>query len=129
MKLRTFMRSTACVITAMTVFMRSALGQEAPQCSLDQISQALNSLECSVAGTFISADSLAKNISDVCTLTTDADLCHVCFRKNGGNLGPALKTLVKLKLLEKSQASAFRVAWTTAEKTICSAKKASIKKS
>lgn len=123
MKLRNFMRSTACVITAMTVaFPHPALAQEVPQCTLDQISQALNSLECTVAGSFISAQSLVKAISDTCSTASDADLCHACFRKNGGKVGPAVKALVKVKVLAKSQASAFRIALVTAEETICSAK-------
>lgn len=122
MKLRAFLRSTACVITAMTIFTRPALGQQAPQCTLDQISQALNSLECTVTGAFISAESLVKTISDTCTTAADADLCHACFRKNGGKLGPAVKALVKSKVLAKSEASAFRISLVTAEETICSAK-------
>ena len=124
MNLRTFLRSTACVITAMTSFTRPALGQQAPQCTLDQISQALNSLECTVAGAFISADSLVKTISDTCATAADADLCHTCFRKTGGKVGPAVKALVKVKVLAKSQASAFRIALVTAEEAICSAKEA-----
>jgi len=122
MKLRNLLISVLTMCATLGAPAQSALGQDAPQCTLDQISEALNNLDCTVNGAFISAASLVQTITTACEPTPDAETCHACFRKLGGKTGPALKALAKVKILPKKTASEFRIALVTAEETTCSAK-------
>ena len=99
-----------------------AFAQEAPQCTLEQISEALNQLDCVVSGAFVSTASLVKTITTACEPTADEETCHACFKKSGGKVGPALKALAKVKVFPKSALSEFRIALVTAEETTCAAK-------
>jgi hypothetical protein len=89
---------------------------------LEEISGALNSLECVVEGAFISAESLVTTIKSRCEYTFDAETCRACFRKRAGRIGPALKSLVKTRILPKSTLSQFRIGLVTAEEETCAPK-------
>jgi hypothetical protein len=122
MKLRSLLITALFVTTAVALPTRSALSQSDQQCTLKQVSEALNNLGCVVSGAFISADSLVATIQDACAPTADAETCHACFRKRGGKVGPALKALVKTKILPKSSLSQFRIGLVTAEEETCAPK-------
>ena len=122
MTIRNFLITTLSAGLSLTAFPHLALGQDAPQCTIDQISEALNQLNCTVSGAFVSSTSLVKTITSACEPTADEETCHACFRKSGGKVGPALKALAKAKILPKSSLSEFRIALVTAEETTCAAK-------
>jgi hypothetical protein len=122
MTVRNFLITAISATTSLAFFPNAALGQSAPQCTLEQISEALNQLDCTVAGAFISPESLVRTITTACEPTADEEDCHACFRKSGGKLGPALKALAKAKVFPKSSLSQFRIALVTAEETTCAAK-------
>lgn len=122
MKLRSFLITALVVTTNMVLPMRPALSQSDQQCTLKQVSEALNNLGCVVSGAFISAESLVATIQDACAPTIDAESCHACFRKRGGKVGPALKALVKTKILPKSSLFQFRIGLITAEEETCAPK-------
>jgi hypothetical protein len=120
--IRNFLITVLSATTSLAFFPNPALGQDASQCSLEQISEALNQLDCAVSGAFVSPESLVKTITTACEPTADEETCHACFRKSGGKLGPALKALSKVKVFPKAALSQFRVALVTAEEATCSAK-------
>lgn len=122
MMIRTFLITTLSAGLSLAAFPNPALAQEAPQCTLEQISEALNQLDCAVSGAFVSPASLVKTITTACEPTADEEACHSCFRKSGGKVGPALKALAKVKVFPKTALSEFRIALVTAEETTCASK-------
>lgn len=122
MTIRNLLIATLSAGFSFTAFANPALAQNAPQCSLEQISEALNQLDCAVSGAFVSPASLVNTITTACEPTEDEESCHACFRKSGGKVGPALKALAKVKVFPKSALSEFRIALVTAEETTCAAK-------
>jgi len=125
MSLRIFLITTLSTCAALLAPASPVLAQDAPQCTLEGITNALNQLECTVSGTFVSPASLVQAITTTCQQAADQVTCRACFRKSGGKAGPALKSLVKLKLLPKSALGEFRIAIVTAEEATCSAKEGS----
>jgi len=124
MNVRTSLIASVSILATLALPLHSARAQSDQQCSLKTITEALNNLGCVVPGAYISADSLVASITDTCTQTADAETCHACFRKGGGKVGPALKGLVKAKMLSKATLSQFRIALVTAEEATCAAKEA-----
>lgn len=122
MTIRNLLITVLSATTSLAFFPNPALGQDAPQCTLEQISEALNQLDCAVSGAFVSPASLVKTITTACEPTAGEETCHACFRKSGGKVGPALKALAKVKVFPKSALSEFRIALVTAEETTCAAK-------
>ncbi len=122
MTIRNLLITALSATTSLAFFPNPALGQDAPQCTLEQISEALNQLDCAVSGAFISPASLVKTITTSCEPTADEETCHACFRKSGAKIGPALKALTKAKVFPKSAISEFRIALVTADETTCAAK-------
>lgn len=122
MTIRNLLIATLSAGFSLATLPTAALAQDAPQCTLEQISEALNQLDCAVSGAFVSPASLVKTITTACEQTAQEETCHACFRRSGGKIGPALKALAKVKVFPKSSLSEFRVALVTAEETTCAAK-------
>jgi hypothetical protein len=122
MKLRSLLITTLVVTTTVALPTRPALSQSDQQCTLKQVSEALNNLGCVVSGAFISAESLVTTIQEACAPTSDAETCRACFRKRGGRVGPAVKALVKTKILPRTALSQFRISLITAEEETCAPK-------
>ena len=122
MSVRTSFIATMSFLATLAFIPQQAIGQTDQQCSLETITQSLNSLGCVVPGAYISADSVVASITNTCAPTADAEVCHACFRKGGAKVGPALKGLVKAKMLSKVTLSQFRVALVTAEEATCAPK-------
>lgn len=119
MNLRTPPIAILSLLAILTLAPLPAMAQSDQQCSLKTITQALNNLGCVVPGAYIAADSVVASITDTCAPTADAETCHACFRKGGAKVGPALKALVKAKMLKRSTLSQFKIALVTAEEETC----------
>lgn len=122
MKLPTLLKVVVCVISTLTVLTRPAVGQELEQCTLDQVSEALNTLPCTVSGAFVSPATFLKTITATCAPKANAETCHACFRKHGGKAGPVVKALIKIKVLPRAALSQFRIGLVTAEEATCAPK-------
>lgn len=118
--------------TYLTIFLWTAIctplvstiaqAQEGERCSLQQISDALNQLPCEVDGAFVSPESLVANISTLCNYTLTAEECHKCFAKSGHKSVPALRTLVKLRMLPPTAFPDFFGRLVESEIATCSTK-------
>ena len=122
MNLRTPPIAILSLLATLTLAPLPAMGQSDQQCSLKTITQTLNNLGCVVTGAYIAADSVVASITDTCAPTADAETCHACFRKGGAKVGPALKALVKAKMLKRTTLSQFKIALVTAEEETCAPK-------
>jgi hypothetical protein len=92
---------------------------DAQQCSLEQVSAALNNLPCEASGAFVSIESLVKGVTELCEYAPTEESCSECFRRSRGKVKLSVKTLVKLKLLDPSTLGALKPALEDAEDASC----------
>lgn len=97
----------------------NAAAQTAPQCSLEDISAALNALPCETQGAFVSIESLIQGVTEICEPTPTEESCLKCFRRSRDKINQSIKTLIKLALLPPSTLSDFRYALREAEASVC----------
>jgi hypothetical protein len=122
MKASTILKIGFCICTLLAIHPSSASGQVQERCSLEQISNALNQLECEVDGAFISTESLTQSVAGVCEYTPTAETCHLCFERAQRKLGSAIRSLVFLKVLPISAPIELIEALRAVEDSTCSPK-------
>lgn len=122
LKAKIILRLAACSITLSTFAPSIAFGQSGEKCSLDQISNALNQLDCEVNGAYVSPDSVAKGLSDECDRTQNSFECHTCFMVGGHRLAESFYPLVRLKILPPTAPAELLGAIQQAEESTCSSK-------
>ncbi len=93
----------------------------AQQCSLDEVSNALNNLPCEVNGGFVSLESLVRGVTELCQSAPTEESCSECFRRSRDKVKISVKTLIKLKLLNPSTFIELKPALRDAEDATCSA--------
>lgn len=98
----------------------TARAQSGEQCSLDQISAALNSLPCEAVGAFVSTESIVEGVVNLCEYAPSEESCHRCFRRAREKVVPSMKTLVKLRVLSPSILRDLRDELLWAEDESCS---------
>jgi hypothetical protein len=97
----------------------TARAQAGEQCSLDQISAALNSLPCEPVGAFVSPESIVESIVDLCEYAPTEESCHRCFRRARDRVVPSMKTLIKLHMLPTATLRDLRDELLVAEDDSC----------
>ncbi len=88
-------------------------------CSADEVSTALNELSCFADGAYVSPDSVATAISDLCYNEYSEDACRACFNKARRKVAPVVKALARLDLLPAPSMRSFKDAIDYAEDDTC----------
>lgn len=110
--------TTLASLFVTSLFFNASLAT-AQQCSLDEISTALNGLSCEVTGAYVSVGSLVKGVTGLCESAPSEESCHECFRKSREKVKISVKTLVKLKLLSPPSLLELKPALREAEDATC----------
>jgi hypothetical protein len=88
-------------------------------CSADEVSDALNGLSCYADGAYVSPESVALAVSDLCYDDYSEASCYACFARARRKLYPTLKTLIKIGLVDPSSLRDYRNALADAEDETC----------
>ena len=105
------------LLVTLTFASESVLAQE--MCSADDVDAALNELSCFADGFYLSPDSIASSIGDLCYNEYSESACRACFRSAKRKLAPALKSFTRLRLIAPNTLADFYDALTYAEDDIC----------
>lgn len=88
-------------------------------CSVDEVSEALNGLSCFADGTYLSPESVAVAVSNLCYSDYSEAACYACFARARRKLYPTLKTFIKLGLVNRLSLGDYRNALADAEEETC----------
>lgn len=88
-------------------------------CSVDEVSQAINQLDCYADGVYFAPESLATAVADLCYDEYSDYACEACFARARRKLFPVMKTLAKLDLISRGSLGDFRQALDEAEAEVC----------
>jgi len=110
--------TTLASLFVTSLFFNASLAT-AQQCSLDEISTALNELPCEATGAYISTESLVKGVIGLCGPSPTEESCLECFKRSRDKLKLSVKTLVKLKLLPPPSLLELKPALREAEDATC----------
>ena len=116
MKPRSLLISTLTAIAA-TCCPLGAHAQEV--CSVDEVSEALNGLYCYADGAYVSPESVAISVSNLCYDAYSPEDCSACFARARRKLYPTLKTLIKVGLVDRLTLRDYRDALVDAEDETC----------
>jgi hypothetical protein len=92
-------------------------------CGTYDVATALDTLPCTLTGSFVSSDSLIEHIEALCEKSSEvgeADAhCRECFHRAGRKGLDALQTLVGFEMLESQSLDDFRASLLHAENDAC----------
>lgn len=77
-------------------------------CSGDEVADAIDELECSADGVYLSPEAAADEISYRCSDADSERACRICFKKAGVKLQKAFKAVAKAGLIDRSVARRLR---------------------
>ena len=88
-------------------------------CSLDDVSNALNQLPCVADGVYLSPDSAANAVADICFDADSEEGCHQCFNRGRRKLLLGFKAIAKIGMIDRKSISDLRNALDNAEDNTC----------
>lgn len=88
-------------------------------CSLDDVSDALNQLPCVADGVYLSPDSAANAVADICFDADSEEGCHQCFNRGRRKLLLGFKAIAKIGMIGRKSISDLRNALDNAEDNTC----------
>ena len=88
-------------------------------CSLDDVSNALNQLPCVADGVYLSPDSAANAVANICFDADSEEGCHQCFNRGRRKLLLGFKAIAKIGMIGRKSISDLRNALDKAEDNTC----------
>lgn len=88
-------------------------------CSLDDVSDALNQLPCFADGVYLSPDSAANAVANICYDADSEEGCRQCFNRGRRKLLLGFKAIAKIGMIGRKSISDLRNALDNAEDNTC----------
>jgi len=88
-------------------------------CSPEQVENELDQLDCFADGVYLSAESAAQRIAEICSDAFSERTCRKCFAKGGFKMAGVFRTLIRLDMLDSSQLMNLRSALDVYEEDVC----------
>lgn len=99
--------------------LREAQAQGEPICSPEEVQNAIDQLECVADGVYLSPETAARAVGQVCARSLTRRGCRRCFLVSGRKLFPAFNTLIHLEMLDRGQLRNLRSALAVEMRDVC----------
>lgn len=96
-----------------------ALAATGDICSPEQVEEAIDQLDCYADGVYLSAESAAQRIAEICSDAFSERSCRRCFAKGGFKMAGVFRTLIRLDMLDSRQLTNLKSALDVYEDDVC----------
>lgn len=116
-------RYAALVIAGLVVLCAApaARAQNGGTCSPEEVQNALDQLDCIADGIYLSPETAARAVGNLCSQSLTKRSCRRCFLKSGKRLFPAFRTLIDLDMLDPQQLRNLRSVLYIEMQAVCEA--------